>query len=104
MSGLSLLALTALVASLLAGAGTWQVQNWRFESKEKERIEAQLEKDRNDRRAVGVVAKEYEDEKTKERIKYVTITKTVDRFIDRPVYKNMCMDQDGIDAINGVVK
>lgn len=95
---------TAFIASLLTMAGTWQVQNWRFNAKEKERLEAKQEKDRNDRRAVGIVAEEYEKEKAAQRVKYVTITKTVEKFIDRPVYQNTCLDQDGIDAVNGVAK
>jgi len=95
---------TALIAALLSAAGTWQVQGWRFAAKEKERLEAQQEKDRNDRRAIGIVAEDYEKEATKLRIKYITITKTVEKFIDRPVYQNTCLDQDGLDAINGIVR
>lgn len=37
---------TALIAALLAGAGAWQTQNWRFAAKEKDRVEAQAETDR----------------------------------------------------------
>ena len=37
---------TALIAALMASAGTWQVQNWRFGAKEKDRVEAQAETDR----------------------------------------------------------
>lgn len=95
---------TAFIASLLTMAGTWQVQNWRFNAKEKERLEAKQEKDRNDRRAVGIVAGNYEVEKEKQRIKYVAIVETVEKVVERPIYKNICLDQDGIDAINGVQK
>lgn len=33
---------TGLVAAALAATGAWQVQNWRFDSKEKERVEQEL--------------------------------------------------------------
>lgn len=37
---------TALIAALVAGAGAWQTQNWRYAAKEKERVDAQAETDR----------------------------------------------------------
>lgn len=39
-------AATAIIAALLAAAGAWQVQNWRFDAKEKDRVEHQAEVDR----------------------------------------------------------
>lgn len=37
---------TILVAAACAATSAWQVQNWRFAAKEKERVEAQAETDR----------------------------------------------------------
>ena len=45
-----------------------------------------------------------EEDKAKIEIRYRTIVRTVTEFIDRPVYMNTCLDQDGVDAINGVAK
>ena len=38
---------TALIAASLAATGAWKVQEWRFDAKEKERAEQQLESERN---------------------------------------------------------
>ena len=37
---------TALIAASLAATGAWRVQQWRFDAKEKERAELQLENER----------------------------------------------------------
>lgn len=46
-----------------------------------------------------------EDGNAKARVVYRTITQTVDRVVDRPVYRNLCLDDDGLriaaTAING---
>lgn len=39
----------------------------------------------------------------KDRIRYRTITKTVDRYIDRPVYRNVCFDADGLRDANAAL-
>lgn len=34
------------------------------------------------------------------KIVYRTITKTVDKIVERPVYRNVCLDDDGLRAAN----
>jgi hypothetical protein len=46
------------------------------------------------------VAAALEAAKNEKQIVYRTITKTVDRIIDRPVYLNVCLDDDGLRVIN----
>ena len=41
------------------------------------------------------------DEKAK--VIYRTITKTVDKYIDRPIYRNMCFDADGLRDANSAL-
>lgn len=36
-------------------------------------------------------------------VEYRTITKTVERIVDRPVYLNQCIDDDGLRIINGFI-
>lgn len=31
---------------------------------------------------------------------FKTVTKTVTKLVDRPIYKTQCIDQDGVDAAN----
>ena len=102
--GLYTYAATAIVAGALAFGAGWQVQSWRFDAKEKQRLESEAEIRRMNEKRTSLAAEGLEKDKREIEIRYRTITKTVTKFIDRPVYKNTCLDQDGIDAINGVAK
>ena len=94
----------ALLGAAVAATSAWQVQSLRFEAKEKQRLESEAEIRRMNEKRTSLVAEGLEKDKREIEIRYWTITKTVTKFIDRPVYKNICLDQDGIDAINGVAK
>ena len=37
-----------------------------------------------------------EGSREKERVVFKTITRSVDRLVDRPVYRNVCLDDDGL--------
>ena len=94
----------ALVGAAVAATSAWQVQSWRFDAKEKQRLESEAEIRRMNEKRTSLAAEGLEKDKREIEIRYRTITKTVIEFVDRPIYKNICLDQDGIDAINGVVK
>lgn len=95
----------ALLSAALSGAGVWEVQNWRYASIEKDRIEqaakeAARKLDKIDTAAVG-----HEKDKTRIRTVFRTITKEVAHVVEKPVYRNVCLDADGLrvlsTAING---
>ena len=41
-----------------------------------------------------------EERKDEQRVVYQTITKTVDRIVEKPVYRDLCFDDDGVRAAN----
>lgn len=84
--------------------GAWQTQDWRYGAIEAKRLKEVREANDKDATGTRAAATGLEGDKGRIEIRYRTITKTVTKFIDRPIYKNICLDQDGIDAINGVVK
>lgn len=93
------------VLGLAIGFGSaWQTQDWRYGAKEAKRLAAIEATADKDDKGTKVAATGLESDKAKIEIRYRTITKTVTKFIDRPIYQNTCLDQDGIDAINGVQK
>ena len=94
----------ALVGAAVASVSVWQVQSWRFDAVEKVRLQNEAEVRRNNERRTTIAATGLEDDKAKIEVRYRTVVKTVTEFIDRPVYMNTCLDQDGVDAINGVAK
>lgn len=90
---------TALIAAVLAGAGAWRVQNWRFAAIEKDRIEAQAEKERNDRKAIDVAAEGHETFKAASQARERIVKQEVDRVVEKLVYRNVCLDDDGLSIL-----
>jgi len=48
-------------------------------------------------------AEELEKARAEREIVYRTITKQVDRIVDRPIYRNDCIDDDGLQSINDAI-
>ncbi len=103
MSPLSLYAAIALIAAAMSGLGAWNVQAWRYAAKDAERIEAQAELARNDRKAAQVASEGFENDKSRTEIKYRTITREVEKIVDRPVYLRDCFDDDGLRILRGAI-
>ena len=92
--------IAATLAGVLAFGSAWKIQDWRFDSKEKERLEQVQEAKQMREKQISAASVEYEKKKEVTRVKYVTITQEVEKIVDRPVYKNICLDDDGIKLIN----
>jgi hypothetical protein len=50
--------------------------------------------------AINQVSEDYEQTKETERVKTETITRTVQKIVERPIYINTCLDDDGVRLIN----
>lgn len=96
MNPLTLYVAVALAASMFSGAGVWKIQSWRYDAKDKQRIEAQLELDRNNRKVTQAASEGYENDRSKTITKYRTIEVEVEKIVDRPVYRNSCFDDSGL--------
>ena len=66
---------------------------------EQKHIKALAEK----QNTINQVSADYEKAKSEQRIKVETITREVQKIIDRPVYQQYCFDNDGVSAINSLV-
>ncbi len=66
---------------------------------EQKHIKALAEK----QNAINKVSADYEKAKSEQRIKVETITREVQKIIDRPVYQQFCFDDDGVSAINSLI-
>lgn len=96
-------AITGLVGAGLAFGAAWRVQDWRHDAAELQRREDAAELLRLRERTVDVAAVGHEQFKERERVVYQVITETVDRIVERPVYRNVCLDADGLRALNAAV-
>ena len=50
------------------------------------------------------VSADYEQLKSEQRAKVETVTRTVQKIVDRPIYLNRCIDDDGLSQINSLIK
>ena len=96
-------AAVAVVAAALSATGAWQLQGLRFDAREKERIEAQAELARNNRQAAQVASEGFENDRTKTEIKYRTITRNVEKIVERPIYAQSCFDDGGMHALRSAI-
>ena len=49
------------------------------------------------------VSADYEKLKSEQRVKNKVVIKEVQKIIDRPVYRNICIDANGVSAINSLI-
>lgn len=49
---------------------------------------------------INQVSADYEAAKSEQRVQVETVTREVQKIIDRPVYLNHCLDDDGVQQIN----
>lgn len=50
------------------------------------------------------VSADYEKLKTEQATKVEYVTRTINKYIDRPVYRNVCIDDDGRVQLNELIK
>ena len=50
------------------------------------------------------VSSDYEQIKAEQRAKVETVTRTVQKIVERPIYLNRCFDDDGLSEINSLIK
>ncbi|WP_180644649.1 hypothetical protein [Acinetobacter bereziniae] len=52
---------------------------------------------------INKVSADYEQLKSEQRVKVETVTREVQKIIERPVYNNVCIDDDGLRIINSLI-
>ncbi|WP_277561358.1 hypothetical protein [Acinetobacter beijerinckii] len=53
---------------------------------------------------VNKVSADYEKLRSEQRAKVETVTRTVQKIVERPIYLNRCIDDDGLSEINSLIK
>ncbi|MDD9319999.1 hypothetical protein M0O54_07650 [Acinetobacter lactucae] len=67
---------------------------------EKKNLEALAEKQNQ----INKVSADYERVKAEQSTKVETVTREVQKIVERPVYKSSCIDDDGVYQINDLIK
>ncbi|MFW1737464.1 MULTISPECIES: hypothetical protein [unclassified Acinetobacter] len=52
---------------------------------------------------INKVSADYEQLKSEQRVKVETVTREVQKIIERPIYNNVCIDDDGLRIINSLI-
>ncbi|WP_427927604.1 hypothetical protein [Acinetobacter guillouiae] len=52
---------------------------------------------------INKMSADYEQLKSEQRVKVETVTREVQKIIERPVYNNVCIDDDGLRIINSLI-
>lgn len=52
---------------------------------------------------INKVSADYEQLKSEQRVKVETVTREVQKIVDRPVYQSVCIDDDGLRIINSLI-
>jgi ABC-type glycerol-3-phosphate transport system substrate-binding protein len=113
-----------LVLSIFGGIQTWRASYYKTLNEnaevkcntEKAKIHAEY-KEQADKEAkayqealakqqttINKLSSDYETEKAKYKVKVETVTQYVDKIIERDVYRNVCIDDDGMQSINSLIK
>ena len=84
-------------AALVLGFGTgWKVRDWKADAAEKARLEAVLKTKEENATKVDAAAVKFEDRKAKVAARERVVIKEVERVVEKPVYRNICVDSDGL--------
>jgi hypothetical protein len=90
----------AAVALAVGFAGGWTTQGWRWDAADKQRMEQEArEKSRALDRA-NTASGTFEEKRTANETRYRTVTVTLEKVVERPVYLNQCIDDDGLRVLN----
>lgn len=106
-------AIIVAVALSSFGAG-WKVNGWRRDAAEAQQTESRMREDAKAREAAQDLGHENqqradaastkgESDFDKIKTQFQVVTQTVDRIVEKPVYRNVCFDDDGLRALRSAI-
>lgn len=101
---MNLALITSAIAAALAFGAAWQIQTWRSDAAELERVTATQEIAQETERLANRAATSFETDRTTNATRTRTITVEVEKIVDRPVYRTVCLDADGLQLIAAAIE
>lgn len=92
-----------IFSAITAFYGAWQVQDWRYTAKDKARIEAEAKAKEENAVKQDKAAERHEATKEIIRTQFIPVIKEVERVIEKPIYRNVCLDSDGLRIIQNAL-
>ena len=95
---------TALVAVAVGFCGGWTAQGWRWEAADGRAATNAQAKARLQRQGAESASQAYEGARERARTEFLTITERVNVEIEKPVYRNVCLPDDGLRELNAAIR
>lgn len=99
--------MSALYASVIAGVlgfgAGWVVNDWRHDSAEVARIDQVHQAEKRQEVQADQAATRYEQAREQVRTEFQIIYRDRDRVVEKPVYRNVCLDSDGLRLIRRAI-
>ena len=96
-------AYAAVIAGVLGFAAGWQVNDWRHEAADSERAQHQQKADDAQAVRADSASASHEGVRDQLRTEFQIIYRDRDRVIEKPVFRNVCIDADGLRLIRAAV-
>lgn len=98
------LAICAAVTALGLAFGTgWWLRGLQVKAATVDQTKAQAKADVQQAQRTSTAVQQHAKVKTETEIRYVTVTREVEKLVERPVYLERCMDDDGLRVLNGQI-
>ena len=98
------IAICAAVTALGLAFGTgWWLRGLQVKAAMVKQTQAQAQADVQQAQRTSTAVQQHAQTKTETEIRYVTVTREVEKLVERPVYLERCMDDDGLRVLNGQI-
>ena len=92
------------VAMVLAFGTGWWLRGLQVKAAMVKQTQAQAQADVKQAQRTSEAVQTHAKVKTETEIRYVTVTREVEKLVDRPVYLERCMDDDGLATLNAQIQ
>jgi hypothetical protein len=93
-----------VVGALVIGFVYWKGYKAGGEAVKLEWAEASQKQKEREEAAIRAAVEALEKERKRKKVVYRDIVKTVEKIVERPVYRNQCMDDDGLRCVNAALR
>ena len=98
------IAICAAVIALGLAFGTgWWLRGIQTKAATVDQTKAQAQADVKQAQRTSTAVQKHAKVKTETEIRYVTVTREVEKLVERPVYLERCMDDDGLRVLNAQI-
>lgn len=95
-----IIAAVALCLGFLAG---WNVQGWRYRAAEADIQDAQEQKKDERAQQADTASAGAEADRAEIKTQFRTVYRDVEKIVERPVYRNVCLDPDGLRTLSAAI-